>query len=121
MAWFIGLIGLAWIVAGIFGLTATKKTVLALSNFIKNTKRQSLGLISLILGVLFLISASATTAAWFVIVVGVMGCLKGLAVMFMPQKQLKETIDWWFSAPDTIYKAWAIGMLIFGIALFYII
>lgn len=121
MGWFIGLVGIACIVFGLFALSATKKTNLALANFIKNSKRQSLGLISLIFGVLFIISASATQAAWFILALGIMACLKGASFILMPQKQLKELTDWWFSAPDIVYKGWAAFMLILGIALFYVI
>lgn len=121
MAWFIGLVGLAYIVLGLFGLVATKKTNLALANFLKNTKRQTLGLIPLIFGVLFIISANATHAAWFVLAIGIISCLKGAMVILVPQKQIKAMLDWWLSAPDIVYKCWAVFALILGIALFYII
>jgi uncharacterized protein YjeT (DUF2065 family) len=121
MAWFIGLIGLCYIIFGLFALAATKKTNAALSNFIKNTKRQTLGLIALIFGVLFIISASATQAAWFVLALGILACLKGAMFILVPQKKIKEMMDWWFSAPDMVYKCWAAFLLVLGIALFYII
>jgi uncharacterized protein YjeT (DUF2065 family) len=121
MGWFVGLVGLFYIVFGLFGLASTKKTNLALSNFIKNTKRQTLGLIALIFGVLFIISASATQAAWFVLALGIIACLKGAMCILVPQKQIKEMIDWWFSAPDLVYKSYATFCLILGIALFYIL
>ena len=121
MAWFVGLVGLGYIVLGLFGLAATKKTNLALANFVKNTKRQTMGLIALIFGVLFIISATATQAAWFVLALGIIACLKGAMFILVPQKKIKEMIDWWFSAPDIVYKSWAAFVLILGIALFYII
>ncbi|MBN3037980.1 MAG: hypothetical protein JW869_01025 [Candidatus Omnitrophica bacterium] len=121
MAWFIGLIGLGYIVLGLFWLSATKKTNLALANFIKNTKHQTMGLIALIFGVLFIISATATQAAWFILALGIMACLKGAMFILVPHKKIKEVIDWWFSAPDLVYKGWAVFVLILGIALFYII
>lgn len=121
MAWFVGLVGLLWIVMGIFGLLSTKKVILALGNWLKNTKRQSLTLLQLIVGILLLISASSVREDWFVRALGIIACLKGLWIISMPEKKLKTMIDWWLSGPETFYKAWAIFALILGVAMFYVI
>jgi len=114
------LLGLYWIVMGILGLVATKKSILALSNFIKNTKRQSMGMLALVFGILLLISADITEAPWFVLALGIMACLKGMTTILMTEKKFKEVIDWWLAGPDVVYKAWAIFALILGVAMFYI-
>lgn len=121
MKWFIVLMGLVWITIGIAGLTATKKMTLALTNFIKNTKRQNLGLISLILGALLLISASSAQEAWFVLVLGIVACLKGAITILISDQKLKATIDWWLAAPEIVYKWWAVAVLVLGVMMFYII
>lgn len=121
MKWFIILLGLVWITIGIAGLVATKKMTLALANFVKNTKRQKLGLISLILGALLLISASSAQEAWFVLVLGIVACLKGAITILISDQKLKATLDWWLAAPDIVYKWWAVGILVLGILMFYII
>ena len=118
MAWFIRLVGLLWIIVGIIGLLATKRATLALNNFAKNTKRQSLGLLSLTFGVLLLISASSTQAIWFIVVLGIMACLKGATIILMPRQKFKAAIDWWLAAPEIAYKGWASFILLLGIAMF---
>ena len=114
---FVRLVGLLWIVMGFFGLLATKKSVSALNKFCKNTNRQSLGLLSLIFGVLLLISSSITNAAWFILALGIMASLKGVTIILMPKQKYTNIIEWWLSAPDIAYKGWAIFMLLFGIAM----
>ena len=121
MRWFVGLVGLFWIIVGISGLVATRKTTLALCNWVKNTRRQTLGLISLIFGVLLLISASSTQAPWFILALGIIACLKGAAVILMPAKKLQAIIDWWLAAPEIVYKGWAALLLALGVAMFHII
>ncbi len=121
MRWFIALVGIFWIIMGLSALVATKKTTLALCNWLKNTKRQSLGLLSLILGVLFLISASSARETWFVLALGIIACLKGVMTILMPEKSLKALIEWWLAAPEIVYRWWAILLLVLGVAMFYVI
>ena len=120
MIWFIRLIGLVWIVLGIAGLTATKKSLLALDNFVKNTRTQSLGLLQLIIGVLFLISVSSVSQPWLVLALGIVACLKGATTILISEKKFKEVLDWALKAPDLVYKGCAIFSLILGVAMFYI-
>ena len=119
--WFIRLIGLFWVIIGIFGLVATKRLTLTLANLIKNTRRQTLGLISLIAGVLLLISASAATEEWFVLVLGILASLKGATIVLISEHKLKAVMDWWLAAPEIVYKGWAAFVLVLGVVMFYII
>ena len=121
MRLFIVLIGLFWIIMGLSGIVATRKTTLALCNWARNTKRQTLGLLSLILGVLLLLSASSTEAAWFVLALGIIACLKGSTIILTSEKNLKALIDWWLAGPEFVYRWWAALLLILGVAMFYII
>lgn len=121
MTVFIRVLGLLYICLGIFGLIATKKFTLTLSNFIKNTRRQTLGLVSLIIGVLLLLAASSARESWFVLALGIIACLKGATTVLMSEHKIKAIIDWWLAAPDIVYKAWATFALILGVALFYVI
>ena len=115
------LAGLFWIVIGIFGLVATKRLTLTLSNFVKNTPRQNLGLFGLIFGALLLISAPHIREAWFVLALGIIACLKGAAVVLMPKQKLNEVMDWWLAAPEVVLKGWAVCSLILGVVMFFII
>jgi len=119
--WFVGLVGLFWIIVGISGLVATRKTTLALCNWVKNTRRQTLGLLCLIIGVLLLISATSTQAPWFVLALGIIACLKGAMIILMPKKNLQAIIGWWLTAPEIVYKGWATLSLALGVAMFHII
>lgn len=121
MGWFIALVGMFWITVGIFALVATKRTTLALNNLIKNTRRQTLGLIGLIVGVLLLISASSTTEAWFVRALGILACLKGATTVLMSGQRMKAVMDWWLAAPEIVHKGWGAFMLVLGVVMFYII
>ncbi len=121
MKWVIVLLGIFWITLGIWGLAATKKLIQVLSNFVKNTRQQMLGVLGLTVGVLLLIAASSVEQSWFVLMIGAMACLKGLAITLLPEAKLKAVIDWWLSAPEVVYKAWAVFLLILGVVVFYVI
>ena len=73
----VGLLGLIWIVLGVSGLVSPKKTQLYMSKFLHNYSRQVLGLLALIIGILLLLAAPAVKESWFVLVLGIAGCLKG--------------------------------------------
>lgn len=121
MKWFIALAGILWITVGIFGLVASKKTTQALCNWAKNIRRQSLGLLSLIFGVLLLISASSARESWFILMLGILACLKGVVIVLMSEQKLKAVIDWWLAAPELVHKGWATFSLVLGVVIFYII
>jgi uncharacterized protein YjeT (DUF2065 family) len=91
-----------------------------MGNFVKNAKRQNLGLVTLIFGALLLISASSTKEPWFVLMLGTLASLKGTAIVLMPGKILKEITDWWLSAPETVHKVWGMFVLILGVVVIYI-
>ena len=117
----IRLIGLLWIIGGIIGLVATKRAILALSNLLKNSRRQTLGLLSLIFGVLLMISSAAARESWFIFALGIIACFKGIMTVFMPEQKLKTVIDWWLAAPEIVYKCGGIFLLVLGIVVFYVV
>ena len=116
----IRLAGLLWIVMGTFGLVATGKSISAMTNFVKSTRRQTLGMLSLVFGLLLLISADAAEAPLFVLALGILASIKGLAIILMLEKKFKAVMDWWLAAPQIVYRGWAILALILGVAMFYI-
>ncbi|MFC1631466.1 hypothetical protein ACFL2I_02825 [Candidatus Omnitrophota bacterium] len=121
MGWFVALLGIFWITIGILGLVAHKKLNLAMTNFVKNTKRQQLGLISLIFGVVLLVSAGSVRETWFVLALGIIACLKGATTIMISDQKLKAIIDWWLAAPEIVQKWWAVLVLVLGVAMFYVI
>lgn len=121
MHWVIVLLGIFWITLGICGLVSTKKVMQLLSNFVRNTRQQMLGVLGLVVGVLLLISALSVEQTWFVLMIGAFACLKGAAIVLMPEVKLKAVMDWWLSAPEVVYKAWAACLLILGVVVFYVI
>lgn len=121
MEWFIALVGLFYIMAGILGLIATKRTALALGNLIKNTSQRTLGLWSLIFGILLLISSGSARETWFILALGIIACLKGAMVILISKQKLKAIIDWKLSAPETVYKYRAAFLIVLGVVIFYVI
>ena len=121
MGWFVALVGLFWITIGLFGLVATKKMNLTLTNLLKSVHQKTLGLVSLIFGVLLLISAASVRESWFVLMLGILACLKGATTVLMQEKNFKAIMTWWLAAPDVVQKGWASAVLILGVVIFYII
>ncbi len=109
MRWFLyafSLIGISIGCCTILYTNGTRKFVRSLFN---NIDQKILSAISFILGILFILSASATRFPWFIRVIGLMAVLEGVVFFLISKDLYDKFMDWYLnSLSDQIYRLFGI-------------
>ena len=110
----IKVIGLLFMVMGIW-LAARPEAIKQLLSFFKKGKRLYIaGGIRLVLAIVFLLSARECDVVWFIILVGILFLIGGLLIFTMKQEKLKGWIDWWLGKSDIVIRSLSVLVLLFG-------
>ena len=117
MIWFLFVIALVYIMFGTLVLFATGHAREQYVSKLKIGDPRKWSPLPLVAGILFLIAASSSSQPTFIIVLGLLGLLKGLVFIFAPQDKVKGMIDWWLEGSDQKYKVWAGVVIALGIAI----
>jgi hypothetical protein len=116
MIWFLFFIGVVWIMFGtlmIFALPVYREKFIAR---LKTLDYRTFGPVALAAGVLFFLASSHSKQPTFIIVLGLLSLVKGLALLFGPRDKMQKIVDWSFDASDQFCKAWGVFALGLGIA-----
>ena len=93
----------------------TRKFVKSILNEID---RKFISAFELIIGILLLISATASRQAWFIRLIGLMAIIEGGVIFLIPKNLYDELMDWYLnSASDQTYRLFGILSLVFGTAI----
>jgi uncharacterized protein YjeT (DUF2065 family) len=66
-------------------------------------------------GVLLILSAGASGAPWFIVIMGILAIVKGVYFLLAPHGQTEALLSWWFeSAQDRTYRFWGLIMVLLG-------
>ena len=118
MKWFLyafSLIGISIGCCTILYTTETRKFVRSIFN---NVDRKILLTIPFILGILFILSASATCIPWLIRVIGLMAVIEGVVFFLIPKDLYDKFIDWYInSLSDQTYRLSGILGIIIWIAI----
>jgi uncharacterized protein YjeT (DUF2065 family) len=117
MIWYLFIVALLWLMAGTLMFFATQVMREKYLSKLKVEDPRKWSPLPLGAGILFLLSASASSQVTFIVVLGLLSLLKGLAFLFAPREKVKGMIDWWLQAPDKTHKIWAVGVMGLGIAI----
>jgi len=117
MIWFLFVIALVYIMFGTLLLFATGFTRDQYVSKLKIDDPRKWSPLPLVGGLLFLLSASSSSQAIFIIVLGLLALLKGLIFLFGPQEKVKSMIEWWIKGSDKTYKVGAVFVIALGIAI----
>ena len=80
--------------------------------------RKFISAFELIIGILLLISATASRQAWFIRLIGLMAIIEGGVIFIIPKNLYDELMDWYLnSASDQKYRLFGILSLVFGTAI----
>jgi uncharacterized protein YjeT (DUF2065 family) len=116
MKWYLFVMGLVWIMSGTLMLLATG---VFREHYVANLKvrdHRVFSPLAIAAGILFLLAASSSSQATFIVILGLLSLAKGLLLLFGPREKIKRMIDWWFEASDQVYRGWGILALGLGIA-----
>jgi uncharacterized protein YjeT (DUF2065 family) len=115
MKWFLYAISLIFIAFGCWIILYTKET----RNFVKNVfyevDRKILSAFEVTMGILLLLSATATHYSWFIRLIGLLAVIEGGLIFLIPKNLYDELIDWYVnSASDKTYRLFGIISIVFG-------
>lgn len=80
--------------------------------------RKFLSVFEAIMGVLLLVSATASHHSWFIRLIGLMAIIEALVIFLVPKNLYDELINWYVnSLSDQAYRLFGILSLILGIAM----
>ena len=117
MKWFLYAISVFWVAIGCCTILYTNETRNVLKNMFNKIDRKIISVIEVILGVLFLFSATASHHSWFIRLIGIITVIEGGIIFFIPKNLYDELVDWYLnSASDQTYRLFGIISLIFGAA-----
>jgi uncharacterized protein YjeT (DUF2065 family) len=116
---FVKLFGIVIVVMGIIFL-ANPKTLKQYLLFWKNEKNlKKGGILSIAVGIIFLIAASDCRLAGLVTVLGIWSIIKGVLLLTFKQKKLLAYIDWWLEKSISKVRIMGIVALAIGALILY--
>ena len=113
---FLFLVSLVFISEGVMLILSPKKLLKVAQKFLSVKEPRLLGLVPLFMGIFLLFSASASRAAWLIVLLGLGGIAKAVYVFLTPIATIKAHP--WFQLPDSKYRAMGIIVLIVGVLIF---
>jgi uncharacterized protein YjeT (DUF2065 family) len=96
----------------------TNETRNFLRRLFNKIDRRFLSVFEAILGILLLVSATASHHSWFIRLIGLMAIIEGGAILLMPKNLYDELINWYVnSLSDQTYRLFGTLSLILGTAM----
>jgi len=108
------LFGIIYIVLGglsIFATDLARKKIFNKCFQIKDWKK--FAPIPIIVGILLILAASYNRYMIFILIIGILGIVKGI-MMLVAADKMQAMVDWWMKAQDNVYRAWGVAMIILG-------
>ena len=118
MIWVLYVLAFFWIAAGTSFILYTEESRRFLGNFMGEMKPRLLALIPMVIGLLLIISAWASGAFWFILILGLLAIGKGVYLLLGPSGQTGALFNWWFkSAQDRTYRLSGLVMVLLGMVI----
>ncbi len=105
MKWFLYAFSLIGISIGCCSILYTAETRKFVRSILNSVDKKILLVIPFILGILFILSASATRNPWLIRAIGLMAVIEGVVFFLIPKDLYDKFIDWYInSLSDQIYR-----------------
>jgi hypothetical protein len=118
MAWFLYIISVVCISFGSCSILYTSETRNTSKKLLSSMNRIALSTLPLAVGILMIVSASASAHPWLVRVLGFIGLIKGVLVIANPNGMFDKALHWCFeSVSDQGYRLMGIVTVILGTAI----
>jgi uncharacterized protein YjeT (DUF2065 family) len=118
MRWFLYAFSLFGISIGCCSILYTDETRKFVKSIFNNVDQKILLAIPFILGILFILSASATRIPWLIRAIGLMAVIEGVVFFIIPKDLYDKFIDWYLnSLSDQTYRLSGILGIIIWIAI----
>ncbi len=118
MIWFLYGLALFWIAVGSLFILYTEESRRFIGNFMGKVSLRSLAFMPIVVGVLLIVSAKASGAFWFIVILGLLAIGKGVYFLLAPSAQIKSFLTWWLdSTQDRTYRLWGLIIVVLGMAI----
>ena len=119
MKWALYVFSIIWIVFGSFAILYTTQQRAMLKNIFKKTNLKIIAVFPFTVGVLLLLSSSASHYPWFIKLFGIFAMVKGAFIFSNPNKSANRLNQWYLnSASDQTYRLFGIIAILLGSAVF---
>jgi len=118
MKWFLYTISLFYISFGCCSILYTDETQRFVRSLFKDLDQKILSALPFIFGILFILSASATSMPWFLRFIGLMALIEGVVFFIIPKELYDKFMDWYLnSLSNQTYRLFGIISIILGTAI----
>ena len=116
---FLYAVSFAWVIIGSCYILYTLESRNLVRQFFDEVNERVLAAIIVLFGLMLLISASSVENSWFIVLLGLLGLIKGGLLIVNPHNVF-DTIKSWYldSASDQTYRFFGIVMVVVGTAVF---
>jgi len=115
---FLYAMSLLFIAVGCCTILYTNETRNFLKRLFSQLDRKLLSVFEAILGILLLVSATASHHSWFIRLIGLLAVIEGGVILLIPKNLYDELINWYVnSLSDQTYRLFGILSLILGTAM----
>ncbi|MBW2239180.1 MAG: hypothetical protein JRD87_14080 [Deltaproteobacteria bacterium] len=115
MKWFLYAIALIWIGSGAWMILYSHESRKVFKQLVKNLDRRILCVLSAVVGILLILSASWSRQSWLIRLFGILAVIKGGFIFWNPNNLYDKITDWYLtSVSEQTYRFFGIITLIFG-------
>ena len=111
------ILGFVYIAIGSICILYTKECVDTLKKLFQEIPLKVLSALPAVFGILFFISALATSFPWFFRVIGTLAFVKAVMIFTNPHNLYSRSLEWYFDLSDQTQRLFGIISIIFGTAI----
>jgi len=109
------LLGFSYIALGSFLILYTRESVITFKKLFNSYETRYLAIIPAVIGLLFLISASATGYPWVFRIIALLAFAEAVLAIVNPNNMYSRMLDWYFEkVSDRTHRLFGIIGLVFG-------
>lgn len=115
MRWFLWIIGIFWILDGLFFILFPHLVKNLSTKLLSIKDFKPLGALAIIIGILLFLASNSSKISLLIVLLGIIAVLKGSFFIFSPYDKVKFLINWWVSLAEDYYKILGVIVFILGL------
>jgi uncharacterized protein YjeT (DUF2065 family) len=114
----LSVIGAIWIVVGTVEVLYSDKFRKVVASIVNKIPPKFFAVIPLVMGVLLMISASASHSFWLVEILGILAVAKGVLLFGLPREKVRRMFNWWTEkVSEVTWRLCGLVLVILGVFL----
>jgi uncharacterized protein YjeT (DUF2065 family) len=117
MLMLVRLFALVMVVFGIINMLNPEVMKKYIAFWAKGKRLQVGGIISLVIGIIFLFTAPQCNIPWLVVLMGIIALIKGVVLLVLGPEKWLANINWWTSRPPMVLRILSVVTIVLGVVL----